>query len=117
MPTKAQTLWMAKNLNGRGAFDACSFRALNILAAEVVDALAVCLTDQKVFVVITSAIDGWAAHKATCSDLGRELVTANAAHVFTGTADKIKAHVIDGEMVGMGYTQDDVYLRPCCRKA
>jgi hypothetical protein len=80
-------------------------------------ALAVCPKDQKGFVVITSSIDGWVAHKATCSDLGRELTTANAAHVFTGTADQIKAHAIDGEMAEMGWSQDDVHLRPCCKKA
>jgi len=117
MATKIEIMAMAKRLNGRSAFDALSFRTLQQLAAEVVDALAACRAEQKVFAVISSSVDGWAVHRATCSDLGRELALANGYNVFTGTASQTKAQIIDREMVELGYSQDDVHLRACCRKA
>jgi hypothetical protein len=112
---------MMKKMNGRGAFNMSSMRLLRELATDAVKALKVkeaiepttgVAAENDVFVIVTSNITGWTAHKAMCSDIGRELTKATAAHIWVGKAEDIKAYVIDADMIELGYGQEDVKLLP-----
>lgn len=61
---------------------------------------------------------GWGIHKAGCRDIERDArVNQTRPEKLTATTvEEAYREIIDAEILGMGFTRDDVHIHPCCKK-
>lgn len=117
MANFSQVHALAKKLNGRGAFDGNSMKALFALAKEILAAEET-KGDKTVFVVTVNSYDQkWYVHKAGCGHIGKELAKSGTASVVVAhSIAEVQAVIVDAEMVAMGWDASYFHTAPCAKK-